>query len=342
MSLILKTVMTICFVAGKSGGHLIPCTTKAQQLLQENKEVCLFSSGSKLDKQILDKHHRIKQLCPTRLQDVPQKIWEYPLFLCKMGYYFCSCLYHLHQMQPQKIISFGGLVSVPVCLAGKILGIPVELHELNVEPGRAINFTAKFNKEVHIYFPESADYFPKHKTILDQYPIRFTDQDKVFNKTKLAAQFKLNPNKKTILILGGSQGSISLNQLIKEYIKGNPELKDEIQIIHQTGAQDPEDYGNFYKNHGFSAFVCTFYSNLEDFYNLANIIICRAGSGTIFETRFFKKPAIVIPHETNYTTHQILNAESMMRSYPGQFFMTREKNCSIQLLSEKIQTMLQI
>ena len=339
--LILKTVATICFVAGKSGGHLIPCTTKAQQLLQKNYKVCLFSAGSELDKQILNKHPKIKQLCPTELENIPQEWWKLPWFLCKVGYYFCTSCYFLYKIKPEKIVSFGGLVSVPVCLAGKLLGIPLELHELNVEPGRAINFSARFTNNIHIYFPESAQYFPKHNTILDQYPIRFTEKDTEFDRETLAKQFNLDPQKQTILILGGSQGSVSLNQIIKSYVLENPEIVDQIQIIHQTGAQDSEDYADFYKKQGITAHVCSFYSALENFYNLSDLIICRAGSGTIFETRFFKKPAIVIPHETTSTKHQILNAESMMRSYPGQFFMVREKDCSTKLLTEKIKTMLE-
>lgn len=336
MSVILKTIATICFVAGKSGGHLIPCTTQAQQLLEENYKVCLFSAGSELDKKILNKHPEIEQICPVKLGNIPDQWWKLPWFCCKVGYYFCKTCYELYKRKPEKIISYGGLVSVPVCLAAKVTGIPIELHELNVEPGRAINFTAKLTNIVHIYFPESKHYFPKHKTVLETYPVRFTEQDKELDKTKLVEKFNLAPDKKTILILGGSQGSVSLNQLIKNYILDHPEVAETLQIIHQTGAQDSEDYAAFYKKNSVLAHVCTFYSHLEEFYNLANLVICRAGSGTIFETRFFEIPAIVIPHETNSTTHQILNAESMMRSYPDQFFMVREKNCTIELLAEKI------
>ena len=340
MSLVLKTIATICFVAGKSGGHLIPCITKAQQLLQENKQIALFSAGSELDYHILDKHPQIKHLCPFELENPPQQWWKMPWFLCKVGYYFCASCYQLYNMKPEKVVSYGGLVSVPVCFAAKLLCIPIELHELNVEPGRAIDLTAKLNKKVHIYFPETEKYLPDYETVLTQYPIRFTEADKQLRKADLYGKFNLDPNKKTILVLGGSQGSVSLNQIIKQFFVQNPFLRDEIQIIHQTGAQDPEDYEKTYAKLGVNSSVWTFYSHLEEFYTVSDLVICRAGSGTIFETRFFEKPAIVIPHETTSTTHQILNAESMMRSYPDQFFMTREKDCSIELLTNKIKTML--
>jgi UDP-N-acetylglucosamine--N-acetylmuramyl-(pentapeptide) pyrophosphoryl-undecaprenol N-acetylglucosamine transferase len=341
-SLIIKTVGIICFVAGRSGGHLIPCTTKAQQLLKEKYTVCLFSSGSELDKQIVEKHPDIHHICPVELENIPQKWWQFPGFLCRCCQYFCTTCLELYRMKPEKIVSFGGLVSVPVCLAGKLLGIPIELHELNVEPGRAINCTAQLTENVHIYFPETAASFPKHKIILDQYPIRFTEQNKQFDKEKLLQKFNLSPRKKTLLILGGSQGSISLNQLIKSSIESNPQVAREINIIHQTGAQDSENYTEFYRAQGISAFVCPFYSQLEDFYNLADLILCRAGAGTVFETRFFEKRAILIPHETTSTVHQISNAESMIRSYPDQFFMVREQNCTAKILAEKIQEMIQL
>ena len=144
------------------------------------------------------------------------------------------------------------------------------------------------------------------------------------------------------MVLGGSQGSVSLNQLVQGFFKENSGIEQSIQIIHQTGAQDDTDYADFYQNNGIDSSVWDFYSHLEEFYNIADLVICRSGAGTIFETRFFETPAIVIPHETTSTTHQILNAESMMRSYPDQFFMVREKECSISLLTDKIKTMLKL
>ena len=338
--LVFNTIATICFVAGKSGGHILPCITKAQQLHQENNSICLFSSGSDLDNAIVSKHNWIKHVKPAKLENIPSKWWKMPWFCCQLGYYFCKSVHILWKIKPQKIISFGGLVSIPVCIAGKLLGIPIELHELNVEPGRAISFLARYTDTLHIYFPETARAFPEHNCILNAYPIRFTQKDTAYNKKELAQKLHLRQNKKTILILGGSQGSTALNQLIKKYITETPSIRDRIQVIHQTGSQDSENYSDFYKQHEIPALVFQFHSELQDFYNMADIIICRSGAGTLFEIKFFHKKCLTIPHETTSTCHQIRNAESMAQLYPDQFHIIQQKNCSLNTIQHTINSLL--
>ncbi len=141
--------MTICFVAGKSGGHLVPCITQAKEFQNQhtNAKVYLFSSGSKLDHAIVDQQKDIDHIVPTNLDNPPyRQPWLLPWFCCKTLWYFTKSLYYLHTIKPQKVISFGGFVSVPTILAAKILGIPFEIYELNVEPGKATTFLSKFTE----------------------------------------------------------------------------------------------------------------------------------------------------------------------------------------------------
>ena len=157
-SIILQTIATVCFVAGKSGGHLLPCITSAKQLKikQPNTNIYIFSTGSDLDKKIIDKHKEIKHYIPTKLLDVPyQKPWLLPIFACNVLWYFCKSLHKLWQLKPQKVISFGGFNSIPVCLAAKLLRIKFEIYELNVEPGKAINFLSYFTNTIYVCFEQT-------------------------------------------------------------------------------------------------------------------------------------------------------------------------------------------
>ena len=328
-------MLILCFVAGKSGGHLLPCITKAEQALQNQtaQQIYLFSSGSSLDYKIMEKHPSITHYVPAVIDSIPYKQpWLFPLFMWNMSSYFFHSLYKLWNIAPAKIISFGGLNSIPVCLAGKILGIPFELYELNVQPGKAIKFLSYFTDTVHICFTQTAQYFNHKKTVLTPYPVRFTQKDFEFDKDKLLAQWNLKSDKKTILILGGSQGSVFVNQAIKESLLQSQLFSDSVQIIHQVGIYDHDDYQKFYVQHHIPAVVFAYNEQLQNFYNLADVIICRAGAGTLFEVEFFKKPCIIIPLQTDLNDHQLENAQAMTDMYPDRFSMITQQNCTTELL----------
>lgn len=334
-SLLLNAAAIICFVAGKSGGHLLPCITKANQIQTQNTEtkLYLFSSGSPLDHTIIDKHKNITHLTPTVLDNPPyQQPWLMPWFAIKTFWYFCKTVYMLHQIKPNKIISFGGFVSIPVCLASKLLGIPFEIYELNVEPGKSTNFLAKFTDTVYTCFDATKTYFPNKKCIHFDYPIRFTKNDVIFNKPALLAKYHLDVKRKTIVILGGSQGSILLNQVFKDCIQKNPALSKTLQVVHQTGVSDPFNYQEFYQAHDIPCVVFGYHERLQDFYNLSDLIICRAGAGTLFEILFFNKKCITIPHETANTNHQIKNVIALQKEHADLFSIIKQSEFNEQTL----------
>lgn len=315
-------MMTICFVAGKSGGHLLPCVTKAKQLKNEfsQAQLYIFSTGNDIDKKIIDKHHFFQHYIPTILWDVPyQRPWLMPIFLGNVFWYFCKSMYKLWQLKPQKVISFGGFNSVPVCLAALLLQIPFELYELNVEPGKAISFLSYFTDTIYVCFHDTKKYFPKHKCILFDYPVRFSLEDKKYDKQQLLQKYNFSLGKKTIVILGGSQGSSLLNKTIKECIELYPDIANNIQVVHQTGYVDFEHYKDFYKQHNIPAVVFGYHEYLQDFYVLADIIVSRAGAGTLFEIKFFEKSCICVPHQTAQTNHQIKNILALQQELPLQF-----------------------
>ena len=322
MSTITTALLTLCFVAGKSGGHLLPCITQAEKIIQSDPThlVYLFSSGTDLDTKIMLKHPTIQHYIPAQLDSIPYKQpWLFPFFIYNLGSYFFHSMYKLYIIKPSKIISYGGLNSIPVCLAGKILGIPFELHELNVEPGQSVNFLSYFTDTVYICFSQTADYFKRKKCVLSSYPVRFTDNDRIYDKQKLLKTWNLSNNRKTIVILGGSQGSVSINQAIKNCLSTNTIIAENVQIIHQTGMNDQDDYTQFYETHNIPAVVFAYNEQLQNFYNLADLIICRAGAGTLFEVDFFQKPCIIIPLQTDLNDHQLKNALAMEKMRPEKF-----------------------
>ena len=328
-SVLLTTALTICFVAGKSGGHLIPCITQAKNISAQNPQAKLyvFTSGSELDKTILKKHTHIQEYVPTILDNPPYgQPWLLPWFALKTAWYFLKSCYKLYELKPAKVVSFGGFICIPTCLAAKVLGIPFELYELNVEPGKATQLLSKLTKKVYTCFESTKQYLPGVECIHFDYPIRFTQKDLDFDRSALLNQLHFDQNRKTLLILGGSQGSILLNQVVIQMLEKHPDLAQNLQIIHQTGMSDPFDYANFYQKSDIPAVVFGFHDKLQDFYNLADIILSRAGAGSLFEIKFFNKPCIVVPHETANTNHQIKNVLELAKEFPDQFSIIKQSD----------------
>ena len=307
----------ICCVAGKSGGHIIPCLTIANNNRAQNERINIlfFSANTPLDKTIVSQDPTVWQhvMLPlsTRAGSLVKTIWHA----------FCSFIlsfFYLCKHRPTKIITTGGIVAIPTCIAGFMLRIPITLYSLDAVPGKAIQFLTPLTTSVVTCFASSQKYFPTQKCSVASYPIKYQGTTTI-NKKYAQQNLELSSEKKTLLILGGSQGSLFLNQCIKQWINDSSFDPETTQIIHQTGSFDTTDWNSLYASHNITAHVFSYYPNLALMYTAADLIICRAGAGTLFEIIFFNKPCIIIPLETNTTTHQIDNAHAMTHEYPELF-----------------------
>jgi UDP-N-acetylglucosamine--N-acetylmuramyl-(pentapeptide) pyrophosphoryl-undecaprenol N-acetylglucosamine transferase len=308
----------LCFVAAGSGGHLVPCVTIAHNYHQNtNTSIMFFTADKPLENSILEQYDWIKNLHQLRLAKWPGKqIWLYPSFIFSFVSSCISSFNLLKKTRPYKIISMGGVISIPVCLAGRLLGIPIELYELNAVPGKANRFLSLFAQRIYICFEQAQSKLPTSKCILTPYPIRFGLQYNLAHTKKSGAG-------KTLLILGGSQGSIFINTLIMTWILKSP-VAPSLAIIHQTGRDHIDTLSRFYYEHGIAARVFDYDNALDSYYREADLIVCRAGAGTLFETLFFQKSCITIPLENCADNHQMANAQALAERYPHLITVLRQ------------------
>lgn len=335
----------ICFVAGKSGGHILPCITLAQQIMHKHPhyEVMFFSTTSTLDKQIINGNAIIKHYIPLSLESSHlKKIIRWPIFLTNLVSSFFKSLYYLHKLNPESVISTGGYISIPVCLAARLLKIPIELYELNAVPGKAVKFLAPFAYKIWICFEKSTSYLPAKKCALTHYPIKFDSTTKLNTREEVLLSLNFSLDRKTILILGGSQGSLFINAAIKQMLERWPDAGKTIQIIHQTGALDRTDWTNTYDQLGIPCLVFGYSDALGNYYTAADLIICRSGAGTLAEVSFFNKKCITIPLETTTNNHQIDNAIAAAQMRPDLFNVISQNDITHnnKLLYEKVVTCL--
>lgn len=312
---------TIFYVAGKSGGHIIPALTLAQQ--QKTKELTtigIFSTDAQLDTQLIAPCVAISYHIPLSLDKISLKN---PVSLYKIFRALLTSLRTLRHYKPEKVISTGGLVSVPVCIAAWLLRIPFEVYEFNVEPGAAIKFLAPCAQTVHVCFEATRQHLSGNVVKAD-YPVRYTEEQRI-SQTQARECLQLPLHKKILFIIGGSQGSRFFNVIAQQLIvQLSAEERTSLYVVHQAGVADAIDIREFYKESETAATVFDYSDDIALYYQAADYVITRAGAGVLHELLFFNKAALIIPLEVTSTSHQVANAQACVQRDPDRWQMVRQ------------------
>ena len=212
----------------------------------------------------------------------------------------------IKELKPDVIFSKGGFVSVPVVIAGKQCKVPTIIHESDMTPGLANKLAIPSATKVCCNFPETLSHLPKEKAVLTGSPIR---KELMLGDRKKALDFcGLTEEKPILLIMGGSQGSVIVNNAVRAIL---PELLKEFSIIHLCGKGKVEQ--SLLGQKGYVQFEYI-QKELNDLFALADIILSRAGANAICEILALRKPNLLIPLSVNASRgDQILNARSFER-----------------------------
>lgn len=313
---------SIALVAGKSGGHIIPALSYAHTHYP-HQPIIFFATTSPIDGRILA-HSKLHACYFLRLMNFPRTTWwQYPLFAGQFITAFIRSFFALMRHRPSRVISMGGYISIPVVLAAWCARIPVELFELNADPGRALKVLAPYAKKIMVCFTEAQAFFPPAQVHYTAYPLRFSAHDRLDRQQ--ARQLLGLASEKILLILGGSQGSRFINDSMADFIAHHKDCARRMTIMHQTGDADCQPMKTLYNTFGVHAEVFSFKESMALYYSAADVVLCRAGAGTLFEVVFFDKPALVIPLETQTTHHQVANAYALQRAYPQLITVIRQQ-----------------
>jgi UDP-N-acetylglucosamine--N-acetylmuramyl-(pentapeptide) pyrophosphoryl-undecaprenol N-acetylglucosamine transferase len=337
--------MKILFTGGQTGGHFYPIIAIVEAIrdyVKENKMIdpnFYFMAPDPYNKKALF-DHQIKFI-PVPAGKIRTYFSILNFFdLFKTGVGIIKAVWDIFWIYPDVIFGKGGYGSFPALLAGKILGIPVIIHESDTAPGRVNLWASKFAKKIAISYPEAAEYFDKDKIAWTGNPVR----KEIANIAKEgAAEFlDLNPEIKTILILGGSQGAQLINDLILDSLL---RLTENYQIIHQTGKKNYKEVketsdlilGTSQKTHRYKCFEYLNDLAMRMSAGAADLIISRAGS-SIFEISLWNIPTILIPITNSNLNHQRKNAYNYARS--GGAIVIEESNLSDDLLISEVSRIL--
>ena len=211
---------------------------------------------------------------------------------------FVKSFFILLKIKPAALFSKGGFVSVPPCIAAKLLGIPVYIHECDFTLGLANRINAKSAKTIFVSYEETKSKMAtvyKNKTITTGNPIRPVFYNA--NKSNGMSILELNEqnNKPILLVLGGSLGAKQINNLIYQNIEW---ICQNFTVIHQTGLvnNSNETEANLVHTYGTSYKPFSFiHQNMQDVLSCADVVLSRAGANSIWETAVLNKPMILIP-----------------------------------------------
>lgn len=311
----------VCYVAGRSGGHIIPALTLAKQFVETHKgaRILFFSTNTQLDRLLIKQSAVVSLHQPLNLDNIPRhNWWDWPGYLIELGRVTYRILRTLVRENPERIISTGGYIAVPVSFVAKMLGIPITLYNLDVMPGAAIGFLSRIADQTIVCFDETIPLLPKQAaSVRGSYPVRFGQEDRM-SSSQARKILGIAEDRPVLLVFGGSQGSRFVNDLVPSLVK-NLSLKRPLFILHQTGEGEVQRVRALYKAAGMEALVFAFRNDMNVLISSADAVIARAGAGSLFELAFFAKPSLIIPLETSITDHQRDNACAMAKRHPSLF-----------------------
>lgn len=298
--------MKVLVVAGASGGHIFPAVSFIDALKEKHKatEALLALPRRGLRPGILLTDCNIKYISTST---ITLKISSANLIaIARFFQGAWESLAIILKFKPDIVIGFGGLDSIPCLFFAWLFRINTLIHEQNVLPGKANRFLAHFSDRVAISFAETKSYFNinPQKVILTGNPLR--KQIRRMDKAEALDYFGLSQNKFTLLVMGGSQGSRSINAGFLKAI-GSLDKASSCQVIHLTGESDYAKARQGYQDMGIEARVFMFIEKVEQAYSACDLVISRSGATTIAELSYLGVPAVLIPYPFAYA-HQYNNA----------------------------------
>lgn len=315
----------IVVTGGGSGGHTIPALVMIKYWRKKSRhEIFYLGSANGIEKQVVSNDvNQYISINTGKLRRYLSRENFFDFFRFLHG--ILQSLVHLYKIRPHVVFSTGGFVALPVVIAAKILRQRVVIHEQTTHVGLANKLSGLFADAICISFPTSVQYFPKERTYFTGYPLR----EEFYSLPKKMLGFKekmFSSEKKTLLILGGGNGSVLLNNFVKNHYKI---LCHEFNVILQTGKVFESEFQDLkYANLWTFSFL---QEEMIQLLNTADYVIARAGAGTVCELMHLKKLSIFVPLSIAQKNEQWHNAQAASKMIGSLVFTEEEwKNKKIQ------------
>ena len=326
--------MKMIISAGGTGGHIYPALAIIKKFQEKDKnfEVLYIGTHNRMENKIIPEYgipYESIKIFGFSKSNIKR---DFQNLGCIIKSYY-KCIKIMKEFKPDIVVGVGGYVTMPVIMAAKKLKIKTVLHEQNSIPGKTNKFLSKGVNKVFLSFKESNKYFdkcvncvytgnPSGDNVINLKPI---------NKESLG----FSKDKKLVIITSGSLGSSSLNEKLNIFLKSSK--NEEYEVLFITGERN---YESVIRENKFSnnIKVLPYLDNLAALFKSSDLVIGRAGAGTISELLMAKVPSILVPSPNVANNHQFYNAKDLDDAKLS--IMIEEKDLTGENLYEKVKKLL--
>jgi UDP-N-acetylglucosamine--N-acetylmuramyl-(pentapeptide) pyrophosphoryl-undecaprenol N-acetylglucosamine transferase len=315
--------LRLLIAAGGTGGHVYPGIAIAEEWMRAHPDssVTFLGTGRGVEAQAVPQAGF--QFRAISARGFPRRS---PVGMVRAAWDFLRSLGQvaavIKEVKPDVVIATGGYVSGPVGVWAKLLAIPLVLQEQNSVPGATSRWLSLVASQVHINFIESRTYFRRRNHLkVSGNPIRrsLLRQDRQGAYEALG----LDPERRTILVFGGSRGAASINRAVAGALPRLSALPG-IQILWQTGSEDHEAMAATAREARVPVVVLAYLDRMERAYAVADLAICRSGAMTVTELTACGVPAILVPYPYAARDHQTQNARGLVDRGAAEMIADKE------------------
>ena len=302
--------LRIIIAGGGTGGHIFPAIAVAQaiQVIQPDAAILFVGATGKMEmEKVPQAGYEIKGLTIAGLNRSNMfKNLTLPFKLIKS---FFQVRNIFNAFKPNAVFGVGGYSSFPVLKFAQSKGIPTFIHESNAFAGKSNIWLGKNATKIFTGTQGMEQFFPSDKIVVTGNPVRKNISASVYSKDAALMKFGLLPERKTVLIVGGSLGANSINDAIMQHLESFS--NHSIQLIWQTGKSQASKYVNAAKSYS-NVYVNSFLDDMSAAYTAADLVVSRAGAMSVAEIALTAKPCVFVPYPFAAEDHQTFNAKNLV------------------------------
>lgn len=330
--------LRIIISGGGTGGHIFPAVSIANAIRELNPEAKILFVGAEGRMEMQRVPDAGYEIIGLPIAGFDRKhLWKNLGVLVKLARSQWKARSIIKNFRPQVAVGVGGYASGPTLKTAGMMGVPTLIQEQNSYAGVTNKLLAQKARKICVAYDGMEKFFPAEKILMTGNPVRQGLLNHTISREEAIRTFGLDPKKKTILILGGSLGARTINNTL---IGGLSAIKDtsDVQFIWQTGKIYHQQVLEAIKGAGKlpNLHVTDFIKDMAAAYAAADLVISRAGAGSISEFCLLHKPVILVPSPNVAEDHQTKNALALVNKQAAIY--VKDEDAEIELLPIALET----
>ena len=319
-----RSYKRIIISGGGTGGHIFPAIAIANALKKLDPATKILFVGAKGRMEMERVPAAGYEIVGLNIQGIQRKsILKNLMLPFKLIGSILKSMRIIRDFRPDAAVGVGGYASGPLLYAASLKGIPYLIQEQNSFAGVTNKRLGKKAKKICVAFDGMEQFFPADRIVKTGNPVRRESVDINGKRDEAFKEFKLSPDKRTIVVIGGSLGARTLNNSVLSHLQ---KIEDaDVQLIWQTGKHYYDDVRQQLNNgNSENIRVLEFLNRMDLAYAAADVIVSRAGAGTIAELCVVGKPVILVPSPNVAEDHQTKNAKALLQNEACEYVADRK------------------